>query len=261
MFVQTQIDRIADYFETNHAEWQGFYDQDSADGGLFRTRLRFALELCRIHAPQPTRALDLGCGCGPAAIELARMGHDVLGVDLSKSMIADARQAAARAGVADRCRFLDRDVWSLELPKRSFSLIIALGFVEYFDDPLAVLQRMASLLAHSGVIVVQTPNRLHLNSLLQARLARRVERNWAGLRIRRFTAREFSRLGRAAGLERIDYRGHAFGPIKIAGRFVPGYRAAHWLERRLDAVAQHRLTRAIGHFGACYISVLRNCPT
>lgn len=43
--------------------------------------------------------LDVGCGTGRHAVELAKRGFDVTGVDLSAGMLAQARQAADAAGV------------------------------------------------------------------------------------------------------------------------------------------------------------------
>lgn len=45
------------------------------------------------------RLLDLGCGAGRHAIELAKRGYDVTGVDISPFMLAEARKRAAEAGV------------------------------------------------------------------------------------------------------------------------------------------------------------------
>ncbi len=256
--MQTQSQRavVADHFEANHTQWDAFYDEREPAGYLFRTRLETALALCRRHVTEPGRALDLGCGAGPAAIRLAALGHRVVGVDLSASMVDHARRSAERAGLSDRCRFIDGDFSSVALHPDSFDLIVALGFIEYFDEPVDVLRRMAGLLADGGRIVIQTPNRWRFKYLLEGRVGAPVERNLAGLTTRQFSAPEVRRLARDAGLREIDYRGHAFGPLKIAGRFIPGYRAAHWLEHRLDALAQYRMMRALGNVGACFISVL-----
>jgi len=42
-------------------------------------------------APTPGRALDVGCGLGDTAEELARRGHDVLAIDVSPTAVAAAR--------------------------------------------------------------------------------------------------------------------------------------------------------------------------
>ena len=46
-----------------------------------------------------TRILDVGCGTGRHAIELARRGYDITGVDRSDSMLNRAREKAAAEGV------------------------------------------------------------------------------------------------------------------------------------------------------------------
>lgn len=55
--------------------------------------------------PSGGRCLELACGQGRAAVWLARRGMAVHGVDLSRVAIAQARELATGAGVADRCRF------------------------------------------------------------------------------------------------------------------------------------------------------------
>lgn len=49
----------------------------------------------------PTRCLDFGCGVGRLVIPLARRFPEVVGLDISDSMLAEAKQNAARAGVTN----------------------------------------------------------------------------------------------------------------------------------------------------------------
>jgi SAM-dependent methyltransferase len=58
-----------------------------------------------------SRVLDLACGKGALAIRLARItGCHVLGVDAFEPFVAAARDAAAKAGVGERCTFVCADV-------------------------------------------------------------------------------------------------------------------------------------------------------
>lgn len=59
----------------------------------------------------PGRALDLGCGTGAHAIELARRGWEVTGVDNQSRALRAARRQAAERGA--RVRFLEADVTAL----------------------------------------------------------------------------------------------------------------------------------------------------
>ncbi|MDZ7617077.1 MAG: class I SAM-dependent methyltransferase, partial [Patescibacteria group bacterium] len=52
-----------------------------------------------LGADRGKRILDIGCGTGRHAIELARRGYHVLGFDLSEAQLRRAREKAAEAGV------------------------------------------------------------------------------------------------------------------------------------------------------------------
>jgi len=69
--------------------------------------------------------LDVGCGTGRVAIELARDGHAVLGVDLSAAMlaIAERRRAELPHEAAARLELAQADMTTLSLA-RKFALII-----------------------------------------------------------------------------------------------------------------------------------------
>jgi len=51
-----------------------------------------ALRRIRAHSPQARRILELGCGTGLHAIELARRGCQVTGIDISEPMLESARR-------------------------------------------------------------------------------------------------------------------------------------------------------------------------
>lgn len=51
------------------------------------------------------RVLDVGCGPGRHALALARLGYEVVGVDISSTFVDLARRAAEAAGLAGRARF------------------------------------------------------------------------------------------------------------------------------------------------------------
>lgn len=103
--------------------------------------------------------LDVGCGTGRVAIELARAGYEVVGVDLSAAMLAQAelRRAALPSGVAARLRFLEADMANLELG-RVFRLIVTpFRVFQFLLTPQA--QRKALLgfrdhLAPDGILVL-----------------------------------------------------------------------------------------------------------
>jgi SAM-dependent methyltransferase len=50
----------------------------------------------RERAPAAREVLELGCGSGRHAVELARLGFDITGVDLSEAMLVEAQQRGLR---------------------------------------------------------------------------------------------------------------------------------------------------------------------
>jgi trans-aconitate methyltransferase len=68
--------------------------------------LEHVLATIRLLRPafQPRRALDFGCGVGRVTIAMTRTCPDVVGVDVSAAMLAEARRNAERAGVSIQLR-------------------------------------------------------------------------------------------------------------------------------------------------------------
>jgi SAM-dependent methyltransferase len=93
--------------------------------------------------PTKSRVLDLGCGSGvPVARELARRGHDVVGIDGS------ARQVSlARSNVSD-AHFIHADMARVEVAPSSFDAVAAFYSITHIprDEHAELLQRIASWL-------------------------------------------------------------------------------------------------------------------
>src|SRR5262245_54414913 len=71
------------------------YDTGLAQSSLFRVDVAFVER----HCPVTGQLVDLGCGTGRLLIPLAKRGNWVLGVDLSRPMLAVAQQRARAAEV------------------------------------------------------------------------------------------------------------------------------------------------------------------
>src|SRR3981081_267124 len=112
------------------------------------------------------RVLDVGCGVGRWSRLLAARGADVLGVDLSPTMIAQAQQRAAAEGVADRCRFRVQDVSNLDVGER-FDLILGVTVLQHILDPVALRAALAAMAAHlaagAGIVLRESAPTTLLN--------------------------------------------------------------------------------------------------
>ncbi len=100
--------------------------------------------------------LDLGCGTGRHAIELARRGYAVTGLDLSAGMLAQARAKALQADV--QIEWIQDDATKFVLEPR-FEAVICLcegsfGLLTAADDPneqpLAILRNVHHALKPGG---------------------------------------------------------------------------------------------------------------
>ena len=98
-----------------------------------------------------TRVLDAGCGTGRVAIELARRGFSVVGVDADAGMLAAARAKASELP------WIEADLADLgDSLAAEFDLIVMAGNVMIFLAPgteAHVLRELSGRLAADGVLV------------------------------------------------------------------------------------------------------------
>ena len=100
------------------------------------------------------RVLDIGCGFGTLAISLAcDYGVRVLGVTLSEVQLAEARQKALAAGVADRVEFRLQDYREVTGP---FDRIVSVGMMEHVGRPHlgTYFNKVNDLLTPDGVALI-----------------------------------------------------------------------------------------------------------
>jgi 2-polyprenyl-3-methyl-5-hydroxy-6-metoxy-1,4-benzoquinol methylase len=106
-------------------------------------------EAAFVAALGPASVLDAGCGTGRVAIELARRGIDVVGVDHAPSMIATARR------LAPELEWIEADVGQLHLD-RCFDVVVMAGNVPLFVVPgteAALVAGCARHVAPGGALV------------------------------------------------------------------------------------------------------------
>ena len=109
------------------------------------------------------KVLDIGCGWGGLAIWLAQHSDvEVTGITLSEEQLALARQNAAEAGVADRCRFELIDYRDMARRGDRFDRIVSVGMFEHVGQPQfeTFFRACANLLTDQGVMMLHTIGRM-----------------------------------------------------------------------------------------------------
>jgi SAM-dependent methyltransferase len=94
--------------------------------------------------PPSGRTLDVGCGEGRLARDLAALGHDVAAIDASPTMIAAARDAAPEM------ELLVADAVDLPFPDGSFGLVVAFMSLQDVDDVAGAVREAARVLERGG---------------------------------------------------------------------------------------------------------------
>lgn len=138
----------AEYWNAIAGEtWARFQDQ------LDRQLEPLGLEAMRALAAMPGESLiDVGCGCGHTALELARrVGPDgaVLGVDISHPMLEVARRRAA-ATPDLTVSFREADVQTADLGAPVYDGAFSRFGVMFFSDPAAALANLRRSLRSGG---------------------------------------------------------------------------------------------------------------
>lgn len=143
-----------------------------------RDDLQPAIEfICtELALPASGRLLDLCCGPGRYAVELAHRGYDVVGLDINEQYIALARQLAARERV--QASFLMGDMRKIPFESHFdaiFNVGTSFGFFDSEVENRRVIEAVAKALKSKGVFLLEMGNRDYYLKNFRAKDWRRLE--------------------------------------------------------------------------------------
>lgn len=130
------------------ATYASYYDLLYRDKD-YAAEAAFLRDVIQRFAPRVNRVLELGCGTGAHARQLAALGFSVCGVDGSPSMVECAllSQAALAANSRRRLTFLQGDIRNLRLSEK-FSCVLSLFHVISYMTNNADLQQALQTVRH-----------------------------------------------------------------------------------------------------------------
>jgi len=101
-----------------------------------------------------SRVLDLGCGDGTTALPAARLGADVLGIDIARNLVAAAKRRA-EAEALRNCRFQEGDATDLRgTAAGSFDFVVSIFGAMFAPRPFDVAKEMVRVTRPGGQIVM-----------------------------------------------------------------------------------------------------------
>ena len=110
-----------------------------------------------LDVPRGAKVLDVGCGWGDTAIELARMtgpSGSVLGLDCCNAFLEKGRRDAQAAGLAN-VTFVEADVQTYRFA-REFDLCFSRFGMMFFSNPVAAMRNIRTALKPGGRLVFIT---------------------------------------------------------------------------------------------------------
>jgi ubiquinone/menaquinone biosynthesis C-methylase UbiE len=100
------------------------------------------------------KVLDLGCGDGTTAVPSARLGAEVLGVDIARNLVEAGNRRAKEQGLAN-LRFQEGDATNLAgLPDRNFDLAMSIFGAMFAPKPFDVAKEMVRVTKPGGRVVM-----------------------------------------------------------------------------------------------------------
>ena len=100
------------------------------------------------------KVLDLGCGDGTTALPEARLGADVLGVDIAKNLVEAGSKRVKEEGLTN-CKFQEGDASNLhELKDHTFDLVVSIFGAMFAPKPFDVAKEMVRVTRPGGRIVM-----------------------------------------------------------------------------------------------------------
>jgi ubiquinone/menaquinone biosynthesis C-methylase UbiE len=239
------------YFEAQAQYWKNLYEEASVYGTIHQERRAIALGwIAELALPPGSYILEVGCGAGLLAVELAQRGYNVAAVDSSEGMVELARRHALEAGLPG-LTVSSGDAHGLAFATASFDLVIALGVIPWLHSPQAALTEMARVVKPGGFVLFNSDNRLRLIYLFDpwftpvlAPIKRAAKRVAVRLGYAKEGATSYShfygslvRLLTRVGLTVKRCKTLGFGPFSLFGRRLLPERWAIKVHRRLQDLA------------------------
>lgn len=136
--VQKQWDDRADFWNES--------SQDMWENGSRKTILPFM----KNYIKAGDKVADIGCGDGYASYQLWRIGYEVVGLDISESMIEKAKARSEEECMS----FVQGDIANLPFSNDSFDAVLAINSLEWTEVPAHSLEELRRVVKKGGYLCI-----------------------------------------------------------------------------------------------------------
>jgi len=174
--------------------------------------MEFMLQHCSLPNK---RVVDIGCGGGVLSEAMARLGSEVIGIDLAEQAIETARLHGLESGSTVNYQFVSSAEMAEQKPSH-FDVVTCMELLEHVPDPAQIVADCSNLVKPGGWLFFATLNRT-ATAFAQAivaaehmlQLLPRGTHDYAKL----IRPSELAHWCRSAGVEIIRIRGLGYNPL------------------------------------------------
>jgi ubiquinone/menaquinone biosynthesis C-methylase UbiE len=167
--------RVQAYFHRSSVAWDEIYSFEG--GSVYRwlnrrlrkgvyNRAARVLEVVTAERRDLRSLLDIGCGSGRIALQVAELGIAVTGIDFAQNMV-DLAAASARRAAIPSVSFHVGDFRTYDFGNRSFDVAIAMGVLDYNADAPGFIRKLRSVTGRLALVTfpVKGTPRSHVRRL------------------------------------------------------------------------------------------------
>ena len=156
---------VLNYFEkeAKDGSWDSLYNPKNPRSYPFIIRLQKTLNL--LGDINNKKICDLGCGTGALTPFVLKKGGNYTGIDFSEKMLDFMRTTYSKEIAEKKIDLILSDFKNFDESK-SFDVFVGLGFIEYFDDPEKIINKLYKILPKGGHLILSFPNSKSLDFLI-----------------------------------------------------------------------------------------------
>ena len=158
--------RLKETYESNpiHDQWESVYRTNPIQN---RFNDQIMDRLIGLFEPSPGALfLDAGCGTGDHSIRIAARGFHCVGIDISETILAKARQNAANLGLGKEVLFSSQSLEDLAIADCRFDIVHCRGVLMHIPEWEKALEHLCRILKPGGTLIITLDNKTNLTEPL-----------------------------------------------------------------------------------------------